>query len=51
MLSVLAHLTSLAFVVWTAYSVVRISDGASEWYYFVIPALLGGMTALFFLMR
>ena len=51
MISVIAHLTSLLFVVWTAYSVVQIMYGESNGWHFAGPALLGGATALFFLMR
>ena len=53
MLSVIAHLTSLAFVVWTAYYVIRRIDGRPdpEGRGFVLCWLLAGLTALFFFMR
>mgnify|MGYP001617065530 CR=1 FL=1 len=51
MLSVIAHLTSLLFVVWTVYSIWQITYGEPDWWHFAGPALLGGATVLFFLMR
>lgn len=53
MLSVIAHLTSLAFVVWTALYVMRRIDGKSDpqGAELAILLILGQVTTVFFLMR